>query len=137
MKVPRKPRKEVEIPQASLSDISFLLLVFFLSTTTFDIKKGLGIMLPALADESQDIIKVKLKDENLAKIEISAEGKIALDGEIFTILDLETTIAERVRNNPDLVVSLKTNRKSNYKNMIEVLDHLRLAGAEKISLSTN
>jgi len=42
----RKKREMMGIPTASMSDISFLLLVFFLSTTTFDIKKGLGIMLP-------------------------------------------------------------------------------------------
>lgn len=136
----RRKRKDLGgIPTASMSDVAFLLLVFFLSTTKFDIKKGLGIVLPAVSSDTQK--KVKLKDDNLTKIWIDKDGKITLkSGEnerIVPINELEKTVRQIVNANPDMVISLKTDRKSKYQYMVKALDKLQAAGAEKISLSTN
>jgi biopolymer transport protein ExbD len=136
----RRKRKDLGgIPTASMSDVAFLLLVFFLSTTKFDIKKGLGIVLPAVSDGTQK--KVKLKDENLTKIWIDKDGNITLisagNEQIVPMNELQKMINQIVKNNPDMVISLKTDRKSKYQYMVKVLDKLQAAGAEKISLSTN
>ena len=136
----RRKRKDLGgIPTASMSDVAFLLLVFFLSTTKFDIKKGLGIVLPAASDGTQK--KVKLKDENLTKIWIDKDGVITLKSggneQIVPMNELQKKINQIVKNNPDMVISLKTDRKSKYQYMVKVLDKLQAAGAEKISLSTN
>jgi biopolymer transport protein ExbD len=131
----RKRKAEVEIPTASMSDISFLLLVFFLSTTTFDIKKGLGLVLPAASNEEAQ--KVKLKQENLTKVLVTATGAILINEEEVSLDTLEDRIQKSVRDNPDMVISLKTDRDAKYDNMIVVLDRIQRAGAEKISLSTN
>jgi len=136
----RRKRKDLGgIPTASMSDVAFLLLVFFLSTTKFDIKKGLGIVLPAASDDTTK--RVKLKDENLTKIWIDKDGVITLKSggneQIIPMNELQKMINQIVKNNPDMVISLKTDRKSKYQYMVNVLDKLQAAGAEKISLSTN
>ena len=136
----RRKRKDLGgIPTASMSDVAFLLLVFFLSTTKFDIKKGLGIVLPAASDDTTK--RVKLKDENLTKIWIDKDGVITLKSggneQIIPMNELQKMINQIVKNNPDMVISLKTDRKSKYQYMVKVLDKLQAAGAEKISLSTN
>ena len=136
----RRKRKDLGgIPTASMSDVAFLLLVFFLSTTKFDIKKGLGIVLPAVSDGTQK--KVKLKDDNLTKIWIDKDGIITLKSggneQVVPMNKLQKTIHNIVKNNPDMVISLKTDRKSKYQYMVQVLDKLQASGAEKISLSTN
>ena len=136
----RRKRKDLGgIPTASMSDVAFLLLVFFLSTTKFDIKKGLGIVLPAVSDGTQK--KVKLKEDNLTKIWIDKDGVITLKSggneQIVPMNELQKMINQIVKNNPDMVISLKTDRKSKYQYMVKVLDKLQAAGAEKISLSTN
>ena len=136
----RRKRKDMGgIPTASMSDVAFLLLVFFLSTTKFDIKKGLGIVLPAIAQA--DMKKVKLKDENLTKVWIDKEGQITVISggvdEMVPMNQLETKIKRLVTQNPDMVISLKTDRKSKYQFMVMALDKIQAAGAEKISLSTN
>ena len=136
----RRKRKDLGgIPTASMSDVAFLLLVFFLSTTKFDIKKGLGIVLPAVSDGTQK--KVKLKEDNLTKIWIDKDGNITLisggNEQIVPMNELQKMINQIVKNNPDMVISLKTDRKSKYQYMVKVLDKLQAAGAEKISLSTN
>ncbi len=136
----RRKRKDLGgIPTASMSDVAFLLLVFFLSTTKFDIKKGLGIVLPAVSDGTQK--KVKLKEDNLTKIWIDKDGIITLKSggneQIIPMSELQKTIHQIVKDNPDMVISLKTDRKSKYQYMVKVLDKLQASGAEKISLSTN
>jgi len=135
MKIARKRKSLGGIPTASMSDVAFLLLVFFLSTTKFDIKKGLGLVLPpasTLADK-----KVRLKDENITKVWINKDGLVAVNQEEVPLNRLEATIRNLVKNNPDMVISLKTDRKSKYHHMVSVLDKLQASGAEKISLSTN
>lgn len=136
----RRKRKDLGgIPTASMSDVAFLLLVFFLSTTKFDIKKGLGIVLPAVSDGTQK--KVKLKDDNLTKIWIDEDGIITLKSgeneQVVPMNKLQQMIHQIVKDNPDMVISLKTDRKSKYQYMVQVLDKLQASGAEKISLSTN
>jgi biopolymer transport protein ExbD len=132
---PRKKRAMGGIPTASMSDVAFLLLIFFLSTTKFDMKYGLGLVLPAPTTE--ETVKVKLKDDNLTKILINKDGLVQVNEAIVPIDQLKEKVSVMVKNNPDMVIMLKTDRQSNYDNMISVLDQLRLAGAEKINLSTN
>jgi biopolymer transport protein ExbD len=140
MELRRKRKNTGGIPTASMSDIAFLLLVFFLSTTKFDVKKGLGLVLPPTA-ELPDVQKVKLKEENITKVLINKEGKILLktfeSEETIQMNQLEEKIKSIVSGNPDMVISLKTDRKAKYQYMVMALDRLQSAGAEKISLSTN
>lgn len=135
MKVNRKRRNLGGIPTTSTSDISFLMLVFFLSTTTFDIKKGLGLVLPPAAEANAE--KKKLNEKNITKVSITIEGVVWVNEEIVPLNELERRIRNVVKDNPDMVISLKTNRKSKYDYMVRVLDLLQAAGAAKISLSTN
>lgn len=132
---PRKKRDMGGIPTASMSDVAFLLLIFFLSTTKFDMKYGLGLVLPAPSTE--ETVKVRLKEDNLTRVMIDREGRIAVNDDIVPFEEVRDKIRSLVKDNPDMVISLKTDRQSNYNNMIIVLDQLRLAGAEKINLSTN
>ncbi|MCB5250441.1 MAG: biopolymer transporter ExbD [Candidatus Cloacimonadales bacterium] len=132
---PRKKRDMGGIPTSSMSDVAFLLLIFFLSTTKFDMKYGLGLVLPAPSTE--ETVKVRLKEDNLTRVMIDREGRIAVNDDIVPFEEVRDKIRSLVKDNPDMVISLKTDRQSNYNNMIIVLDQLRLAGAEKINLSTN
>lgn len=135
MKIRRKKRKLGGIPTASMSDVAFLLLIFFLTTTKFDIKQGLGLVLPPAPEEGAE--RVRVADENIARVLISREGRVALDEEEITYPVLESRIRTMVAQNPDLVISLRTDRLARYSYMIDALDRLRSAGAEKISLTTN
>ena len=142
MEVRRKRKNLGGIPTASMSDVAFLLLVFFLSTTKFDLKKGLGINLPAASD-LLDAPKVKVDPKNITKISIDKEGVVRYktfnmpEAEEIPMNNIKSVVKGIVTSNPDMVISLKTDRKSKYKYMVQVLDKLQAAGAEKISLSTN
>jgi biopolymer transport protein ExbD len=121
-------RKKVsqEIPVASLPDIVFLLLIFFLVTTTIDAEKGLDLVLPPA-----DATELEMARKNLANLLINAAGAIALDGEEIQIRDITRIVKERLQENPLLVVSLKTDKNTKYDTYIDVLDKLKKAWGDR------
>ena len=64
-----------EIPTSSMADIAFLLLIFFLVTTTIDMDKGLGMVLPAEGEE------LEINKKNILNCLINSSGKVLLGGE--------------------------------------------------------
>jgi len=132
--IKKKQRDMGGIPTSSMSDIAFLLLIFFLTTTVFDIKKGLGMTLPPHSENTD--VKQRLKDENILRVWINKQGLVFIDGVRFQVPEIRAEIEKRIKGRPELVISLKTHREARYELMVKVLEQLQLADAEKISLST-
>lgn len=126
----KKKETDVEIPSASLADIVFLLLIFFLVTTSIDTEKGLDLVLPPPGDT-----EIKIPKKNIANLFVNAEGLAMLDNEITDIRDISRIIKDKLYENPLLIVSLKTHKDSDYDIYIRVLDELKDAGATRISLA--
>ena len=126
----KKKETDVEIPSASLADIVFLLLIFFLVTTSIDTEKGLDLVLPPPDDTEIEIAK-----KNIANLFVNAEGLAMLDNEITEIRDISRIIKDKLYENPLLIVSLKTHKDSEYDVYIRVLDELKDAGATRISIA--
>ena len=135
MLIEKKSRVENEIPSASMADIAFLLLVFFLTTTVFNEEKGLELLLPeAKAEEIQvsqkNMLHIIVQDNGmvvLRKGKNPEEAPVSVDG-----------LAERMRQeismNPKIIAAVKTVPEARYYHMIAVLDELREAEAGRISL---
>ncbi len=126
----KKKETDVEIPSASLADIVFLLLIFFLVTTSIDTEKGLDLVLPPPGDT-----EVKIPKKNIANLFINATGLAMLDNEIIEVREISRIIKDKLYENPLLIVSLKTHKDSNYEVYIQVLDELKKAEAKRISLA--
>ncbi|CUS88074.1 Biopolymer transport protein ExbD [Candidatus Kryptobacter tengchongensis] len=120
----RRKRAEAEIPSASMADIAFELMIFFLVATTFDVDTGIGLVLPPAAETTE---QVKVKQSDIAKLLVNAAGEVLLDGELITVPQIRETIKNKIKANPKLIVSIKTDRETNYSRYIEVLDELKLA----------
>ena len=130
----KKSKVNDEIPSASMADIAFLLLIFFLVTTVFPKDSGLAIVLP----EEAEIVEVSQK--NILHIIIQPTGIVDLKrGESTQVQqvrpsDIESIWRQAVAENPLLIAAVKTHPDASYKFMIDVLDALQLAGASRISL---
>jgi biopolymer transport protein ExbD len=126
-----KKRKKggTEIPTAALPDIVFLLLIFFLVTTAIDAEKGLDLVLPEMN------VETKVPPENIAKLNINPSGQIMLDNELIDMKDVTRVVKERIMDNPNLIISIKTARETKYDVYIDVLDRLKKAEAKKISIA--
>ncbi|MCS7230225.1 MAG: biopolymer transporter ExbD [Candidatus Kryptonium sp.] len=120
----RRRRAEAEIPSASMADIAFELLIFFLVATTFDVDTGIGLVLPPAAETTE---QVKVKQSDIAKLLVNAAGEVLLDGELITVQQIRELIKNKIKANPKLIISIKTDRETNYSRYIEVLDELKLA----------
>lgn len=120
----KRKRAEAEIPSASMADIAFELMIFFLVATTFDVDTGIGLVLPPAAELTE---QVKVKESDIAKLLVNAAGEVLLDGELITVPQIRETIKNKIKANPKLIVSIKTDRQTSYSRYIEVLDEIKLA----------
>ncbi len=121
--------KRGEIPTSSMADIAFLLLIFFLVTTTIDIDKGLGIVLPA---EGQEL---EIRKENILNLLVNSMGQVLLGEEPVKMEDVNRVISERLRANDRLIISVKTHGKTKYRDFIAAIDQLKMANATRISIA--
>jgi len=125
----KKSRSNSDIPMASLADIAFLLLIFFLVTTTIDVDRGIGLSLPAKGEETE------VRTKNITNLLINAQGEILLDNEVIAINEIARRIEQKLQENPNLIVSVKTDRETKYDVFIKTLDELKMANATRISIA--
>jgi len=118
-----------EIPTASMADIAFLLLIFFLVTTTIDMDKGLGIVLPAEGEQ------VEVSKKNILNCLINSTGQVLLGDTPVRISDINREVRQRLQENNRLIVSVKSHEKTKYKDYIAVIDQLKRANATRISIA--
>ena len=118
-----------EIPTATMADIAFLLLIFFLVTTTIDMDKGLGLVLPPKGEEKE------IPKRNISNILINARGDILLDKEPIQMRDIRQVVLEKMAVNDKLIFSVKTHPKARYQAYVNVLDQLKMANATRISIA--
>lgn len=136
MELHKRRRIKSSIPTASMGDVAFLILIFFLTTTVFTKDKGLKMLLPERTEEEE---KVQVKPENIITLAINPLGEVRVKSagieEYLTVEDydrIKILVEEKLLERDTLlVVSLRTSRDTPYKNMVEVLDQLKLS---KISM---
>lgn len=133
------PRATPDIPNASMADIAFLLLVFFLVTTTVANDRGLAIQLPPPPEALPPDLDIKIQERNLFKIQVNSFDNVLVEGNPFfgTPAELRDMIIEFVLNNgadpnssdsPEkAIVSYKTDRGTSHKKFIEILDAAQAA----------
>ena len=122
--------KGSEIPTSSMADIAFLLLVFFLVTTTIDTDKGLGIILPPPGE-----IEIEIRKENILKCLINSQGKVLLDDEPAIVNQIHSIVGQKLRENDKLIISVKAHPKTAYRDYVRVIDQLKMADAKRISIA--
>lgn len=125
----KRKKQPAEIPTSSMADIAFLLLIFFLVTTTIDMDKGLTLVLPAPGEEKE------IPKENISNLLINAAGNVMLDEEFIPLTQIARTVRIMILNNKNLIISVKTDRKTDYQVFVSVLDQLKMANATRISIA--
>ncbi len=92
-------KKVPEIPGSSLADIAFMLLIFFLVTTTMDVDSGLERRLPPMPPEEQeDDDTPPIKERNVFVVLVNANNQLLVEGEITNIDNLRDKAKEFMAN---------------------------------------
>ena len=132
----KRARKRVGIvlDMTPMVDIAFLLLTFFMLTTTMSKPTTMEINLPP--NES----KVEVAESNLLTLRISEKSEyywnMGVDKpEKTTFDDLSNLFREKLQENPKLIALLKVDRKAKYVQMVDVLDEFALINLTKFSLA--
>ena len=135
----KKPERKVgEFNASSMADITFLLLIFFLVTTTISSDKGIKFVLPQKADQTEGVkvkgvVNILLNDDD--DVLLGKKGKEE-EVNIQQVRDrLQILSREIAAQGDSIIVSIKVTPGSTYKNYIEILDQVKSAKINRISLA--
>jgi biopolymer transport protein ExbD len=132
MRKPSFSRPTDRIPDSALADVAFLLLIFFLATTTIAEEFGLSLILPARGNQPHEVNR-----QNVLEITTSPDGTVFyVDSEPTSLARIREIVRGRQILNENLVVSVAPSRRAPYRAMVDVLDELKVARARRISLET-
>jgi biopolymer transport protein TolR len=135
-----------EVNAGSMADIAFLLLIFFLVTTTIETDAGLDRMLPPIEPPDDEVV---IKQKNIFQVNINKNGQLLADNELIELRDLREKAIAFLDNggaaqgtpeycsyckgardasssdNPDkAIISLKNDRETKYSTYITVQNEL-------------
>jgi biopolymer transport protein ExbD len=122
----RKSKRRVSLDISPLMDVAFQLIIFFAVTTTFLEQAGMQLELPesstATAEESSPI-----------EVSVTEDGTVRFQGQVVTVEQLESEVAalpavDRAK------ITVRADRHVEYGLIVSVIDALRKAGAEGLSL---
>ena len=128
MEFKKKSKVSTEIPTASMPDIVFMLLLFFMVTTVFRQYTGLPVDLPI----AKKIEKLEAK-KNVTNIWANGEGDISIDDKLVLVNEIARIMYQKRVENPRLVVSLKCDRFMNMHILTDIHTELREADALKVN----
>ena len=120
---------QAEIQMTPLIDMVFILLIFFVVTTSFVSETGLDIQRP------QSSSSETLPRENIP-VAIGADGRITVDGQRVGLLSIRPFLQKRLRLQPGLAVVLVADKAIAVDRVVRVMDEIRAAGISEIALAT-
>jgi biopolymer transport protein ExbD len=120
----KQTKSEAEIPTASMADIAFLLIVFFMLTTVFSANKGIEHILPP-----KDDVDDAIEPDEAIYIQIFPGDQFTMDNESYSIDRVDEVydyVNGKVQVNAKKPIIIHTNPEAPYGNMVLVLDQLKL-----------
>jgi len=128
MKITLRNNKKARIEMLPMIDIVFLLLVFFIyAMLSMAVHRGLPVNLPASKT-------VKIDKKLVLAVTINADGSIFVDKEPVELNRLTTVLQAKATGQEQPGVLLFADRNFTYQSLFEVLDQIRQAGLNRISL---
>lgn len=131
MKIKRR-ELQVEIPTASMADVAFLLIIFFLVASFYSVTRGIQFSLP-----KHDEAALTAEPEAATLIEIAADGAVTVDSRPMPLDQLREYLEPRLQRNPTKSVILQTSLEAPYQAMTDVFDELRQVGVQNLVIPTS
>tara|TARA_B100001142_G_scaffold161914_1_gene162058 strand:+ start:3277 stop:3828 length:552 start_codon:yes stop_codon:yes gene_type:complete len=132
-----KRRGLPEINAGSMADIAFLLLIFFLVTTTMDVDTGIARKLPPMPEDELQEDDSQIHAKNIYVVLINANNQLLVEGEFMDVSQLKEGAKRFINNNgmdpnssenPEkAIISLQNDRGTEYMTYIRVQNELAAA----------
>lgn len=129
MQFRRKTTPRVGIDIAPLVDVVFLLVIFFAASTTFLETSGLELELPESSATAE-------RESQELTVYLDAKGSVALEDEVLDRQELARRLRDELGQREKKVVVLRADTLTEHGQVVEIMDLIRLAGAEGMTVAT-
>ncbi len=124
----RRVKVQSKIPSDSMADIAFLLIIFFMVSTTFSQDK-------TTVDLPRSVERLELPKGGMI-ISLQDTGELRIEGDESTMMDVQPAARQELVKNSEKYFVLKIDEKVKYYMVDRILDELRSAGAKNLSFPT-
>ncbi len=124
----QNPPPSEEPNVAPLLDIVFILLIFFVVTTTFARDLGIDVERPSAGSATEQAA-------NVVRVAVGRGGEIAVDGRPTSAWRLGAEVEDRIAGNTEKSVLVVADRSIDAQTLVDVMDSCRLAGARQVALA--
>ncbi|PLX67471.1 MAG: biopolymer transporter ExbD [Denitrovibrio sp.] len=128
MKFSKEEDTNIEVNLTPLIDVVFLLLIFFMVSTTFIYSNSIDVNLPAAKGDETSI------SENI-RVVLTQAGVINIDGTPYVESDVETKLTEMKKQKPESTVIIEADKNVTHGRVVFVMDASRKAGFEKFAIA--
>jgi biopolymer transport protein ExbD len=132
VKFNRKATVASVIPTASMADISFLLLVFFMVSTVFVRYRGIPVELP----DAKSVEKLEMR-RHVTSVWVSKTGLVNIDDQTVLLEQVGQLIYSKLSANPRLIISIKGDGEAEFGVISDVLQELRKVEALRVNFATD
>ena len=114
----------------SLTDIIFLLLVFFLLSSTFVLQPGVKVQLP-------DTTHTDISSEKSIVISLTKDGTIYLNDNLISKVELGARLRQMVLNVGNPIIAFRSDKASTIENLVDIMDIAKSAGGDRFIIVTS
>ena len=130
------PRRSPRIQVINLVDILFILLIFFIASTTFRVASNAPTAVKVTLPEARTAEEIGKEKIAHLSITVAAEGTIYLGKDQIGIADLEQALRGAKTKNQDVLLELSADKKASYGTVVSIVDAARAAGIHNITAFT-
>ncbi len=137
----RASRRTQELNLTSLVDVVFLLIIFFMLTTSFIKIDAIEMSLPEDAKDKTDTTtpqaaSSKLLTDSVTLVDIADDGRVYLNRKLISDDDLQDTIQNIMRDHKDMEILVRSAAHVNVQKLVDVMDIVHVSGGRKIAVDT-
>lgn len=125
----KRSQEEAEINITPMLDIVFIMLIFFIVTTSFVKELGVDLDRPSNAPVQER------KRSEVIPVRIDAQGQVFVEDRLVHVGAIRANIVSGLAGKPDATVVVIADRNADSRFIVTVVDQARVAGAEKVSLA--
>ncbi len=130
----RMRRLGVRLDMTPMVDVAFLLLTFFMLTTTMNRPQTMEINLPpektTVEVAQSNLLTLRVKEDGMIFWNISDQPPVKVEYK-----ELRKLMMQQIAANPKLITLIKVDRKGKYHMMVDIMDEMNLANIQRFSLA--
>jgi len=130
LKIKRRIKVKNEIPTASMADIIFNLLLFFMVTSIFKMEEGLPIQLPR-AKSGTDTQR-----QQIMHIWADRWNRISINDKLVRVEHIQGIVASMLEENRGIIVAFNIDQRTKYKLVSDIMEQLKEANAINVTFTS-